>query len=186
MSLRTTTSQTAGPYLEIGLNWLYQDKIDAGSPRYAVQGRVLDGDGNPVNDALIEIWQADAGGIYAHPDDARSESVTKGFRGFGRVPTDDNGSFRFATIKPGGVPGPSGTLQAPHLSVIIFMRGLLRHLHTRIYFPDEAANAKDPVLSLVAAERRPTLVARKLAGQEGVLEWNVHLQGANETVFFDV
>jgi protocatechuate 3,4-dioxygenase alpha subunit len=186
MSLRATTSQTVGPYLHIGLTWLItEDLAPAGvaGERVGIQGRVLDGDGRPVNDALVEIWQANAAGRYAHPLDRREEPLERGFRGFGRSATDDEGRFRFRTIKPGRVPGPSGRLQAPHIAVSVFMRGLLRQLVTRIYFPGDPANAEDPVLALVPPERRHTLIA-KPAGP-GVLEWNVILQGADETVFFD-
>jgi protocatechuate 3,4-dioxygenase alpha subunit len=126
---------------------------------------------------VIEIWQADAAGKYA--DESGS-----GFRGFGRVATDNNGGFRFTSIKPGRVSGPHETLQAPHLVVTIFMRGLLLHLYTRIYFPDEPANATDPILSLTPAERRATLVASKAGGD--VLRWDVLMQGEDETVFFYV
>ena len=111
----------------------------------AIQGRVLDGDGKPVNDALVEIWQANAHGKYAHPEDKQGKPLEAGFKGFGRSATDENGAFRFKTIKPGRVPGPGGALQAPHIAVTVFMRGLLKHLVSRIYFPDEPANADDPV-----------------------------------------
>ncbi len=175
MSLHTTTSQTVGPFLHIGLTWLIiEDLAPTRVPgeRVAIQGRVIDGDGKPVNDALIEIWQADGKGRYG----------TKSFRGFGRSATDDQGRFRFRTIKPGRVPGPGGKLQAPHIAVNIFMRGQLKQIISRIYFPGDPANAKDPVLALVPAERRSTLVAQKAGAG---LEWNVILQGKNETVFFD-
>jgi protocatechuate 3,4-dioxygenase alpha subunit len=142
--------------------------------RVSIQGRVLDGDGKPVNDALVEIWQADSKGKYGG----------KRFRGFGRSATDDDGGFRFHTIRPGRVPGPGGKLQAPHIGVQVFMRGQLKQLVSRIYFPDEPANAQDPVLALVPAARRATLIARK-RGKPGQLEWNILLQGKNETVFFD-
>jgi protocatechuate 3,4-dioxygenase alpha subunit len=148
-----------------------------------IEGRVFDGDGKPVNDASVEIWQANSQGKYASPEDPQDKPVESGFRGYGRSLTDDSGAFRFRTITPGRVPAPDGTPQAPHLVVTIFMRGLLKQLVTRMYFPDEPANADDPVLKLVPAERRATLVARK-AG-EGVLEWNIYLQGRTETVFFD-
>jgi protocatechuate 3,4-dioxygenase alpha subunit len=177
MSLHATTSQTVGPYLHIGLTWMIIESLaPAGVPgqRVTIRGRVLDGDGKPVNDALVEIWQADGRGQYSG----------KRFRGFGRSATDDNGEFRFRTIKPGRVPGPDGKPQAPHILAVIFMRGQLKHLVSRIYFPDEAANAKDAVLALVPKERRGTLIARK-TGKPGVLEWNVILQGEDETVFFD-
>jgi protocatechuate 3,4-dioxygenase alpha subunit len=185
MSLYATGSQTVGPYLHIGLTWLITRNIaPAGVPgeRVTVQGRLLDGDGAPVNDGLIEIWQANARGKYAHPEDRQKKAVDKRFRGFGRIPTDARGAFRFTTIKPGAVPGPNGRAQAPHLVVTVFMRGLLKHLATRMYFPDETANARDPLLSLVPAARRPTLIARR---KGRVLEWNILLQGKGETVFFD-
>ena len=177
MSLHATTSQTVGPYLHIGLTWLITEKLaPAGVPgqRVTLRGRVLDGDGQPVNDALVEIWQADSRGKYGG----------KRFRGFGRSATDDKGEFRFHTIKPGRVPGLDGKPQAPHILVVVFMRGQLKHLVSRIYFPDEPANAKDAVLALVPKERRATLIARK-TGKPGVLEWDVILQGRDETVFFD-
>jgi protocatechuate 3,4-dioxygenase alpha subunit len=136
-----------------------------------------------VNDAAVEIWQANSQGKYASPEDPQDKPLDPGFRGYGRSLTDDAGNFRFRTIKPGRVPGPDGKLQAPHLSVTIFMRGLLKQLVTRVYFPDDPANADDPVLQLVPAERRVTLVARRRP--DGALEWNVVLQGKNETVFFD-
>ena len=179
-----TSSQTVGPFFRIGMEALYVSDLApaAATDKIAIRGRVIDGDGKPVSDAILEIWQADAHGKYAHPDDAQDKPVTPGFRGFGRVPTDDNGEFCFTTIKPGSVPGPHGLPQAPHLLVAVFMRGLLIHLLTRIYFPDEAANANDPVLNLVPADRRQTLVARKAA--DG-LEWDVILQGETETVFFN-
>lgn len=175
MSLQATTSQTVGPYLHIGLTWLIVENLaPAGikGERVAIEGRVVDGDGKPVNDAAVEIWQADADGKYG----------TKAFRGFGRSATDDKGMFRFQTIKPGRVPGPGGKLQAPHIGVNVFMRGQLKQLVTRIYFPDEPANAEDAVLALVPQDRRSTLVAKK-AGD--VLQWNIILQGKDETVFFD-
>ena len=186
MSLYATGNQTVGPYLHIGLTWLVTRNIaPRGVPgkRVTIQGRVIDGDGQGVNDAMVEIWQANAHGRYAHPEDTQKKPLQRAFRGFGRVPTDARGAFRLTTIKPGPVPGPGGRQQAPHLVVSVFMRGLLKHLATRIYFPDEPANARDPFLRLVPAERRSTLVASKK--REGVLEWNVVLQGKDETVFFD-
>jgi protocatechuate 3,4-dioxygenase alpha subunit len=186
MSLLTTASQTVGPYLKIGFSTLVFDALAAKSAKgehLAIQGRVLDGDGKPVNDGSIEIWQADPQGKYASPEDTQDKAVEPGFRGFGRMLTDADGAFRFTTIKPGRVPGPGGALQAPHLAVVLFMRGSLKHLLTRIYFADDPANAEDPVLKLVPGERRSTLITRTL--KPGVLEWNVHMQGPNETVFFD-
>jgi protocatechuate 3,4-dioxygenase alpha subunit len=186
MKLLPTASQTVGPYLSIGLAWLTLDRVAAaGCPgeHLEVGGRVLDGDGVPVTDALVEIWQADPHGRYAHPEDPSEAPRTPGFRGFGRVPTDAEGRFRFYTIKPGPVADPQGGLQAPHLLVSVFMRGLLKRLVTRVYFPDEPRNADDRVLRLVPVERRGTLVARPVASNE--LEWDIVLQGAGETVFFD-
>jgi protocatechuate 3,4-dioxygenase alpha subunit len=193
MSLQMTSSQTIGPYLHIGTDWLNTATLagDAISgERVVIEGRMLDGNGNPVADGLVEIWQANAHGKYAHPEDRRDLPAEPGFRGFGRVPTDEQGFFRFVTVKPGRVPGPKGSLQAPHIAVTVFARGLLKQLSSRIYFPDGAGNEDDPVLSLVPPERRATLVARAIAGRPGVLEWNIVLRGEaagqGETVFFEV
>ncbi len=183
--MQATASQTVGPFYSIGMEQLYVTDIApsaAAGDKIAIHGRVIDGNGEPVNDAVLEIWQANAQGKYAHPDDEQQKKVTPGFKGFGRIPTDDNGAFRFKTIKPGSVAGPRGMQQAPHLLIAVFMRGLLIHLVTRLYFPDEPANATDPVLNLVPAERRATLIATK---SDDGLEWNMILQGENETVFFD-
>ena len=185
MGRRATASQTVGPFYRIGLEKLYVSDLAplaADGDKISVHGRVVDGDGKPVEDAVLEIWQANAQGRYAHPDDAQEKPLTPGFKGFGRVPADENGGFRFTTIKPGRVPGPGEAVQAPHLLIAVFMRGLLIHLFTRMYFPDDPANEADPVLKLVPAERRSTLIARKAGAG---LEWDVTLQGANETVFFD-
>jgi protocatechuate 3,4-dioxygenase, alpha subunit len=186
MSLRTTASQTVGPYLHIGLTWLVTDNLvgpDVTGDPVTIDGRITDADGKPVDDALVEIWQANARGRYDHPDDTRNIPLEPGFRGFGRVPTNAAGVFRIATIKPGPVPAPGGGMQAPHINVTIFMRGMLKHLRTRLYFPDEPANASDPVLARVPAARRGTLIATTRAN--GTLGWNVVLQGPDETVFFD-
>jgi protocatechuate 3,4-dioxygenase alpha subunit len=186
VSLYATGNQTVGPYLHIGLNWLVTPDIaprGAAGERFTLQGRLIDGDGAGVNDGLIEIWQANAQGKYAHPEDQQKKSLEKNWRGFGRVATDARGAFRLRSVKPGRVPGPDGSLQAPHLVVAVFMRGMLKHLATRIYFPDEPSNAQDAVLKLVPPARRPTLIAKRKG--KGQLEWNVILQGRNETVFFD-
>jgi protocatechuate 3,4-dioxygenase alpha subunit len=185
MGLHATTSQTVGPYYSIGLSWLHGNEVageNVEGERIAVAGRVLDGEGNPVDDAFLEIWQANTQGKYRHPDDTQDKPMEPGFRGFARVPADDQGRFWFTTIKPGRVPAPGGGEQAPHLVVGVFMRGVLRHLLTRMYFPHETSNASDPVLQTVPAERRATLVARQ---PNGGYEWNVVLQGPDETVFFD-
>ncbi len=188
MSLMTTASQTVGPYLHIGLSWLVTDNLVVpgvvGEP-ITIEGRIDDGDGQPVSDALVEIWQADANGRYAHPEDARDAPPDPAWKGFGRVPTDDDGKFHITTIKPGRVPAPGGGLQAPHINVTILMRGMLRHLITRIYFPGDPANADDAVLQSVPAARRATLVAQRDAGNPAALTWNVRLQGSGETVFFE-
>lgn len=189
MSLQTTTSQTVGPYLHIGLTWLIIDKLAGSDTRgdaITIRGRVIDGDGKPVNDALIEVWQANADGKYASPEDDQKKPIDEGFRGFGRIATDDNGAFSFQTIKPGRVPGADGKLQAPHIAFNIFMRGQLKQLVSRVYFPDEKSNAEDQVLGLVPADRRETLIAKPVPGAKSVLEWNVILQGKDETVFFDI
>ena len=188
MSLQTTSSQTVGPYLHIGLAWLVTDDLaptGVSGERITLQGRITDGDGQPVNDALVEIWQANAKGRYAHPEDARDILLEPAFKGFGRVPTDDDGAFRFATIKPGRVPAPAGGLQAPHINVIILMRGMLKQLTTRIYFAGDPANDEDPVLQAVDPERRQTLLATATPEKPGVLRWDVRLQGDRETVFFE-
>lgn len=188
MSLRATTSQTVGPFFQIGFEkFCCADLAPPEVPgeRIALEGRVLDGDGIPVPDATLEIWQANAHGKYAHPDDHQDKPLEAGFKGYGRVATDEGGRFRFATIKPGPVPGPHGTTQAPHLVVSIFMRGLLKRLVTRVYFPNDSRNADDPVLKLVDRARRETLIARAGPEEAGELLWDVILQGTQETVFFD-
>jgi protocatechuate 3,4-dioxygenase, alpha subunit len=186
MSLHTSASQTVGPYLHIGLTWLVTDNLVGpgvtGEP-ITIEGRVTDADGKPVDDALVEIWQANAHGRYDHPDDTRDLPLEPGFKGFGRVPTDAAGGFRFTTIRPGRVPAPDGGMQAPHINVTIFMRGMLKHLKSRIYFQEDPANPADPVLSRVPADRRATLIA--VSRGKASFEWNVVLQGPGETVFFD-
>jgi protocatechuate 3,4-dioxygenase alpha subunit len=189
VTLQATTWQTVGPFFRIGFSWLYRDNLagpGVSGERVEIAGRILDGEGHPVPDGIVEVWQANSQGKYAHADDPQAKPVEEGFTGYGRVPTDDAGCFRFTTIKPGRVPGPDGKLQAPHLAVSVFARGLLRRLITRIYFPDEPSNAEDLALNLVEAGRRGTLVAKRIGGQTGVLEWDVILQGPGETVFFDV
>jgi protocatechuate 3,4-dioxygenase, alpha subunit len=188
MSLQATTWQTVGPFFKIGLAWLYDGDIagpSASGERFEINGRILDGDGRPVPDGVLEIWQANSQGKYAHPEDKQNKPTEPGFKGYGRVATDDEGRFRFSTIKPGRVPGPNGKLQAPHLVLSVMTRGLMRRLTTRMYFPDEPSNNEDFALGLVEPGRRATLAAKKVDGRADALEWNVILQGANETVFFD-
>jgi protocatechuate 3,4-dioxygenase, alpha subunit len=189
MSLHATPAQTVGPFFSIGCDRMIATDLTrcgVSGQRIEVTGCLTDGDGISVPDAMLEIWQANNAGKYAHPEDTQDKAIEPAFQGFGRIPTDANGAFRFATIKPGSVPGPNGKQQAPHIVVSIFMRGLLRRLVTRIYFPDEAENDEDFVLNFVEPSRRGTLVAKRIVGEHSKLEWNVILQGENETVFFDI
>src|SRR5262245_23764456 len=189
-----TPSQTVGPYLHIGLTQgaygareIFSAKLaDAGlaGPHIRLEGRVYDGEGNVLPDAVLEIWQADGQGRYAHPADGRP-LASNSFRGFGRCPTDKDGGFAFDTVKPGSVPGPNGSAQAPHINVGVLARGVVKRLFTRIYFPGEAANASDPILALVPADRRDTLIAKPDPAKPGLLRFDIRLQGAGETVFFD-
>ena len=179
----TTPSQTVGPFFEYALPYEGGERLVSPDDSDAVRivGAVIDGDGEPVDDALVEIWQANRHGRYRHPEDTREElPLEDGFTGFGRCPTDAEGRFEFVTVKPGAADG-----QAPHVSVTVFARGLLRHLCTRLYFPDEAeANAADPLLtSIEDAALRATLIARRL---DGVLTFDIHLQGERQTAFLDV
>ena len=177
MSAPLTPSQTVGPFFGVGLPFEKGEQVGpagaAGSIR--IEGQVLDGHGDPVPDALLEVWQPDEGGQY-------QTVVSSTATGFGRCRTDAEGAFNFVTVKPGPSRAPDGHAQAPHLNVTVFARGLLRHLVTRMYFPDEpGANAADPVLKLVEPARRSTLMAR----DDGeVLRFDIHLQGERETVFF--
>ena len=176
-----TPSQTAGPYLSIGLLRapMLAELVPAGPlGAIRVHGSVFDGAGEPVTDALVELWQADPAGRYP-----AGSAGAGGFSGFGRSGTAAGGRFDFLTVKPGRVAGPGGTLQAPHLSVGIFARGLLRRLATRLYFPDEeAANAEDPILSGLAPAARATLVAQPVG--DGSVRLDIRLQGSGQTTFF--
>jgi protocatechuate 3,4-dioxygenase alpha subunit len=180
-----TPWQTVGPFFHDALP--YEAGSDVVGPdragAFTVAGQVLDGEGTPLPDALVEVWQADEDGRFrAEPGIYRAPEAD-GFRGFGRCATDVEGRFRFRTVKPAGVPTADGTPQAPHLAVSVFARGMLRRLVTRIYFPGESANATDPLLKSVPAERRDTLVAREL---DDGYRFDVHIQGDHETVFLDV
>ena len=201
--LKETPSQTAGPYVHIGTNpnwveitggWEGDLGLVLGGPdtkgeRILVKGRIFDGLGKPLNDALVEIWQADADGLYNSPEERRGRADPN-FVGWGRQPTHrDTGEFRFETIRPGRVPYVDGRPMAPHITVYIVARGINIGLHTRLYFGDEAvANAECPVLGRIEHQaRRATLIA--LRGEEAglpVFTFDVHLQGHHETVFFDV
>jgi protocatechuate 3,4-dioxygenase, alpha subunit len=190
MNLLQTPSQTVGPFFKPALIRSGQESLvtlESRGERITIEGRVLDGEAAGVSDALIEIWQANADGRYDHPADSQEKLLDPHFHGFGRAATDERGCFRFYTIKPGSVPSPGVVLQAPHINVSIFARGLLKRLVTRIYFPGEPLNAADAVLNAVMPERRSTLVARiENAQQPGALRFDIVLQGENETVFFDV
>jgi len=187
MDLTPTPSQTVGPYLHLGLTDARSISRMAGDgakgERVWLTLRVLDGDGVPVPDAMIELWQADSEGNYAHQD---SSTDSAAFRGFGRLATGEDGSCTFETIRPGCVPGPGETVQAPHINVSILGRGILKRLSTRAYFVGEPANAADPVLALVPENRRQTLFAQPDPAQTSNWIFDVRLRGEGETVFFDV
>jgi len=196
-----TPSQTVGPFYAYGLtpkgrakwdpdgtySWKETagDNLitpDASGQKIHITGVIRDGDGVPIPDAMLEIWQADSQGRYAHPRDPRAPNAS--FQGFGRSACNREGEFGFDTIKPGQVPGPNGKLQAPHVVVCIFSRGMLRQIYTRMYFPDEPANAADQILALVPEDRRQTLIAKK--EKDGVYRFDIKVQGDDETVFFEV
>ncbi|WP_037312636.1 protocatechuate 3,4-dioxygenase subunit alpha [Ruegeria halocynthiae] len=199
--LKETPSQTAGPYVHIGLAPgaagfdIYRQELghdiagpNAAGDRIRVEGIVIDGTGSPVKDVLLEVWQANAAGIYAHPE--HPGEVEDGFRGWGRVITDfETGEWAFETIKPGPVMGRDGRMMAPHINLWIVARGINLGLNTRLYFEDEAdANARDPVMNLIEWERRrKTLIAtRSDSGGQQVYRFDIRLQGEDETVFFDI
>jgi protocatechuate 3,4-dioxygenase alpha subunit len=192
-----TPSQTIGPFAAPSLTPNEKGKTqydwkqlvtnntvtpDATGERIRIEGQMVDGAGKPLDGVLLETWQADAQGRYAHPRDGRATNSS--FKGFGRVETDGDGRFTLETIKPGQVPGPNGAMQAPHIVVAIHLRGILSHLYSRIYFSDEqTANAADPVLKLVPAERRETLIAKR---DGAAYKIDFQIQGDRETVFFDI
>ncbi|MDE1930878.1 MAG: protocatechuate 3,4-dioxygenase subunit alpha [Alphaproteobacteria bacterium] len=187
-----TATQTAGPFFHFGLlrpEWT--DLTGGGKAKgdkIVLEGRVTDGDGAPLPDAIVEIWHANAAGKYDHPDDAQDKPLDPHFRGFGRAFTDKDGIYRFTTVKPGAVPGRGNALQAPHIAMSIAARGLLHHLFTRVYFAGESLNASDPVLtSIEDAARQKTLIATANGKAAGGTVWrfDVALQGKGETVFFD-
>jgi protocatechuate 3,4-dioxygenase alpha subunit len=188
--LEPTPWCTVGPYFSVCVN------EDLCVPKIAAPGvkgervklifAVFDRDGAGVPDTLIEIWQADAGGKYNHPADRQLKSIDASFRGFGRQVTGLDGTCEFETVRPGRVPGPRGALQAPHLELGVFTRGVLKRLATRMYFAGDAANDRCPVMALVPKPRRPTLLAQPVTGQPGTWRHEIHLSGPKETVFFDV
>lgn len=197
--LKESASQTAGPYVHIGLtpnfaeiSGVYPDDLgtkmagpDAKGERITIVGRVIDGAGAPLRDALVEIWQADAAGLYNSPAEMRG-SADPDFAGWGRCPTDmDTGEFRFETVKPGKVPAKDGRPMAPHISFWVVARGINLGLNTRMYFAEEAeANAADPILARIEHKSR---IATLMAKRDGdVYRFDIHLQGAEETIFFDI
>lgn len=191
-------SEVTGPlfgFERIMANDFDLTKQHAGEPigeRIVVSGRVLDANARPVANTLVEIWQANAAGRYAHPEDRQSDKpLDPHFRGFGRCATDAEGRFRFTTVKPGPVPGRGNSLQAPHINVLLFSRGLLIHLHTRIYFDGEPANAADPLLSSIEdAKVRGTLIAKREGSDQGGspprYRFDIIMQGENETAFLEL
>ena len=183
-----TSSQTVGPYFHLGLIRDGQSSLvgpETKGERIAIEGLVIDGPGVPVTDAMIEIWQANAAGRYASIADAREEAPRDPhFVGFGRASTDIDGVYRFRTIRPGRVPGPGNSLQAPHLAVSVFGRGLIKRLATRLYFADGEGNEVDPVLNAVPEARRETLIAKRQT--DGTWWLDIVLKGDDETVFFDL
>jgi protocatechuate 3,4-dioxygenase alpha subunit len=212
---RETPWQTTGPFFHFGLAWkggadLTSDSdlgarpeltapghdllIDRGATqrhlakgtRIELIGQMFDNTDTPLTDALIEIWQANAAGRYAHADDARAElPLDPNFIGFGRGATDKNGTYRFRTIRPGCVPGPGNSLQAPHIALGVVGPGILKRLVTRVYFSDASENAEDPILSLVPDARRSTLIAQLEPGASHTYRFDIHLGGPRETVFFE-
>jgi protocatechuate 3,4-dioxygenase alpha subunit len=188
MTTPATASQTVGPYFSIGLSYRNSTSVCSESEpgeHLEIAGRIFDGEGVIVPDAQLEIWQADSEGRFVGFDTGQPGVVAEDFAGFARIPTDLHGGFRLHTIRPGAVAGAAGVSQAPHIVVLLSMRGLLRHLITRIYFEHDPKNAADPVLLAVPEDRRHTLVA-KLADSGPIqkFQWDIHLQGDDETVFF--
>jgi protocatechuate 3,4-dioxygenase alpha subunit len=211
-----TPWQTTGPFLHFGLPWKgcadLTGESDLGSrpdlvqpghehaiaahdngaalsvgQRVEITGHVWDNKGAPIIDGLVEIWQANAAGRYAHPDDNRGDlAIDPSFIGFGRAALDRSGGFTFRTIRPGRVPGPGNTLQAPHIALSLMGPGFLKRLSTRIYFPDAPENAEDPILGLVPQRRRSTLIAVREPGAANVYHFDLWLGGMQETVFFDI
>jgi protocatechuate 3,4-dioxygenase alpha subunit len=183
--LGLAASQTVGPFFQIGFEELYQTDLTVPGLNGRVvniRGQVFDGDRVPVPDAVIEIWQANSFGKYAHPEDQQEKPLDPEFTGFGRCPTDAEGRYAFRTVKPGRVPSSTEVPQAPHINVTMFMRGLLDRLVTRLYFQDEHSNRTDEILNLIDPARRPTLLARPAIGESAAYVWNVVLQGPDETV----
>ena len=183
-----TPFSTVGPFFKL----LVRDRPEGtdslvteatSGERITIRGTLTDGGGAPVEDGLVEIWQADAHGHYHHPEDPEHDLADAAFTGFGRAATARGGAFLFRTIKPGIVPGPEGRAQAPHILVGVMARGVMSRCWTRIYFEGDPRNATDPILQLVSADRRDTLLARRTG--EGEYRFDIVLQGEKETVFFN-
>ena len=189
-----TPSQTVGPYFTMRLSAEGENVLTAPETigeRIRIEGRVLDGDRKHIEDALLELWQADSAGRYHHPTDDRTDvPADPAFSGFGRCATDfRTGAYSFLTIRPGPVPHPDGGMQAPHVSLTIQARGMLNPTFTRIYFDDKASNASDPVLASVPDSRRATLIAERVDNNDSsvpTFRFDIRYQGDDETVFFDV
>ncbi len=198
--LHETPSQTAGPYVHIGLIPhqagfdIFENNFsnvlvtpETRGERIRIEGRVFDGTGALARDVLVEIWQANAAGRYNHPLDRRDLPLDEGFSGFGRAGTDEDGRYWFETVKPGPVPFDAARSQAPHVNVTVFARGLLDHLSTRLYFAGDPANEADPILRRVPEDQRATLLAqRATADGPAVYRFDIVLQGEGETAFFNV
>jgi protocatechuate 3,4-dioxygenase, alpha subunit len=187
VKLQPTASQTIGPFFAVMRPLANAEMVSAAdTDAISVRGTIHDGAGEPIPDALVEAWQANTVGRYVHPEDIRELPLTPGFTGYGRCLTGAGGEFSFVTVKPGRVPYTDERLQAPHVTLTLFARGLLRHLRTRVYFDDEsAANAEDPVLASISDSAvRATLIA-KCAGRRTYV-FDIHLQGESETAFFDI
>lgn len=186
--LPTTPSQTVGPYFSMRLSGEGENILTTSDDRIVIEGKVLDGAGEHIEDALLEIWQAGPSGRYQHPDDTRDLDLEPDFTGFGRATSDfETGDYRFETLKPGPVPDAEGEDQAPHISLIVHARGMLIPFFTRIYFSDEEeANSRDLVLRGVPATRRSTIIAGLQEGSDPpTYRFDIHMQGDDETVFFD-
>jgi protocatechuate 3,4-dioxygenase, alpha subunit len=190
MKYYPTPSQTVGPFFHLGFFGRRSFGSLAGAGAKGQRVRLIcslfDGDGDPVPDAMLEVWQANAEGRYRHPSDLQERLIDPALNGFGRFATAPDGSCAFETVRPGKVPGGNNSMQAPHLNVSVFARGLLKRVTTRLYFAGDPANAEDPILALVPEERRDTLLAQPIPEKPGRWGFNIHLSGANETVFFDI
>lgn len=185
-----TPSQTIGPFFHADLlppGWAVMVRDGTRGDRISLEGRIVDGAGAPVDGATVEVWQANAAGRYDHAEDTQEKPLDPAFHGFGRCLTDSEGIFRFQTVLPGAVPGRGNSLQAPHVNVSIFARGLLNRVVTRIYFEGNPLNDADPVLSRLPDEKaRRSVMAKPAGGSPPVWRIDVHLQGDDETVFFAV